>query len=105
MKVVQFFRICSIFQYIFEGSVQNFQKYSTFLKNDRFKGRAPACRSGRTEFEPLADFAHRKIKKYSTFLKNDRFKGRPPACQSGCADLGGQRVGPGFGTGFSVTAN
>ena len=49
MKVVQFFRICSIFQYVFEGSVQNVQKYSTFLKNDRFKGGAPACQSGRTD--------------------------------------------------------
>ncbi len=37
MKVLQFFRRCSIFQYVFEESVQKFQNFSWCSENDRFK--------------------------------------------------------------------
>ena len=37
MKVFQFFRRCSIFQYIFEESIQKFQNVSWCFENDRFK--------------------------------------------------------------------
>ena len=41
MKVLQFFRICSIFQHVFEESVQNFQNIPKIIKNYRFSIESP----------------------------------------------------------------
>ena len=69
MELSSFFRKCSIFQYIFEESVDNVQNFSEWFENDRFKRDS----SYPDRFDSFSVHHVRMSQKYRWYMKRFQF--------------------------------